>query len=52
MDNQNTSVQDPSDMYISSHEDGFEQQNEGNVELEKGQGESQAEALLQILRWA
>ena len=47
MDNQNTSVEDPSDMNISSHEDGFEQRNEENVELEKGEGESQAEVCLQ-----
>ena len=34
-------------MPISSNEDGFEQQKEGNVELEKEHGEAQAEALLQ-----
>uniref|UniRef100_A0ACD5XEX7 Uncharacterized protein n=1 Tax=Avena sativa TaxID=4498 RepID=A0ACD5XEX7_AVESA len=47
MDIQSTSVQDSGDMSISSNEDGFEQQKEGNVELEQNHGDAQAEALLE-----
>jgi hypothetical protein len=47
MENQTASVQDSSDMSISSEEDGFEQQKEGNVELQQEHGEAHVEALLQ-----
>uniref|UniRef100_A0ACD5URP8 Uncharacterized protein n=1 Tax=Avena sativa TaxID=4498 RepID=A0ACD5URP8_AVESA len=47
MDNQTSTVhQHSSDMSISSDGDGFEQQKEGNIRLEKD-GEDHAEALLQ-----
>ncbi|KAM0825043.1 hypothetical protein ACQ4PT_069821 [Festuca glaucescens] len=47
MDNETATVQDSSDMSISSEDDGFEQQKEGNVELQEEHGEARAEALLQ-----
>ncbi|KAM0883152.1 hypothetical protein ACQ4PT_031837 [Festuca glaucescens] len=47
MDNQAATVPDSSDMSISSEEDGFQQQKEGNVELQQEHGEAHVEALLQ-----
>jgi hypothetical protein len=47
MDNQTTSDQDSVDMSISSDEDGFAQQKEGNIELAHDHDEAQREALLQ-----
>jgi hypothetical protein len=47
MDNQTTSVQDSSDMSISSNDDVFEQQKEANVELAQDHDEVQREALLE-----
>jgi hypothetical protein len=47
MDNQRTSVQDSVDMSISSDEDDFAQQKEGNVELAHDHDEAEQEVLLQ-----
>jgi hypothetical protein len=47
MDNQPTNVQDSADMSISSGEDGFAQQKEGNVELAHDHDEAEQEVLLQ-----
>ena len=44
MDNQTTSVQDPSDMSISRNDDGFEQETEANVELAQDHNEAQRDA--------
>jgi hypothetical protein len=48
MDEQTHSVQESTDMSISSNDDGIEQQNKFNVELKKNHGEAQEDVLLEV----